>query len=50
VFAPTLLSRSGTVLLDTARTDAENRWGWCFTGPETGRRGPSTGIPDGSAG
>jgi len=34
VFAPNVLARSGTVLLDSARPDAENRWSWCFTAPK----------------
>ena len=33
VFDPALLARPGTVLLDTARTDSENRRSFCFTGP-----------------
>ena len=34
MFDPSVLARPGTVLLDTSRTDAENRWSWCFTAPE----------------
>ncbi len=34
VFDPHVLTRSGTVLLDSARPDAENRWSWCFTAPQ----------------
>ena len=30
---PQILTRPGTVLLDTARTDTENRWSYCFAGP-----------------
>lgn len=30
---PQILTRPGTVLLDSARPDAENRWSWCFTAP-----------------
>ena len=30
---PQILTRFGTVLLDSARPDAENRWSWCFTAP-----------------
>jgi len=33
VFDPTILSRPGTVLLDTARTDSENQRSYCFAGP-----------------
>ena len=31
---PQVLTRPGTVLLDSARPDAENRWSWCFTAPK----------------
>jgi len=34
VLDPAVLSRPGTVLLDTARPDAENRTSYCFAGPE----------------
>ena len=30
---PQILARPGTVLLDSARPDAENRWSWAFTDP-----------------
>ncbi|MFB6278397.1 MAG: aminodeoxychorismate synthase component I [Salinibacter sp.] len=30
---PHVLTRPGTVLLDSARPDAENRWSWAFTAP-----------------
>ena len=30
---PQVLTRSGTVLLDSARPNGENRWSWCFTAP-----------------
>lgn len=33
MFDPYVLSRPGTVLLDSARPDAENRASWCFTAP-----------------
>lgn len=33
MFDPQILSRPGTILLDSARPDAENRWSWCFTAP-----------------
>lgn len=33
MFDPRVLSRPGTVLLDSARTDAANRRSWCFSGP-----------------
>jgi para-aminobenzoate synthetase/4-amino-4-deoxychorismate lyase len=33
VLDPQVLTRPGTVLLDSARPDAENRWSWCFTAP-----------------
>jgi para-aminobenzoate synthetase/4-amino-4-deoxychorismate lyase len=33
VLDPQILTRPGTVLLDSARPDAENRWSWCFSGP-----------------
>ena len=33
VFDPQILTRPGTVLLDSARPDAENRWSWCFAAP-----------------
>jgi para-aminobenzoate synthetase/4-amino-4-deoxychorismate lyase len=33
VLDPEILSRPGTILLDSAKPDAENRWGWCFTAP-----------------
>ena len=31
---PQILFRPGTVLLDSARPDAENRWSWVFTAPQ----------------
>lgn len=34
MFDPSVLTRSGTVLLDTARPDDENRASWCFSAPE----------------
>lgn len=34
VLDPAVLSRPGTVLLDTARSDAENRTSYCFAAPE----------------
>jgi len=34
VFDPELLSHPGTVLLDTARPDADNRASWCFRAPK----------------
>jgi len=34
VLDPHVLSRPGTVLLDTARTDSVNRVCWCFTAPQ----------------
>jgi len=34
VLDPEVLTRSGTVLLDTARPDGENRVSWCFSAPE----------------
>lgn len=34
MFDSDVLTRSGTVLLDSARSDAENGWSWCFTAPE----------------
>ena len=33
VLDPHILTRPGTVLLDSARPDAENRWSWVFTAP-----------------
>ena len=33
MFDPQILTRPGTVLLDSARPDAENRWSWCFAAP-----------------
>jgi len=33
-FDPHVLTRSGTVLLDSARLDAENQASWCFTDPD----------------
>jgi len=33
VLDPQILARPGTVLLDSARPDAENRWSWAFTDP-----------------
>jgi para-aminobenzoate synthetase/4-amino-4-deoxychorismate lyase len=33
VLDPHVLTRPGTVLLDSARPDAENRWSWGFTAP-----------------
>jgi para-aminobenzoate synthetase/4-amino-4-deoxychorismate lyase len=33
VLDPQILTRPGTVLLDTARTDTENRRSYCFAGP-----------------
>jgi para-aminobenzoate synthetase/4-amino-4-deoxychorismate lyase len=33
VLDPHVLTRPGTVLLDSARPDAENRWSWAFTAP-----------------
>lgn len=33
MFDPEILSRSGTVLLDTARPNAENGTSWCFRSP-----------------
>lgn len=34
VLDPQVLTRPGTILLDSARPDAENQWSWCFTAPE----------------
>ena len=34
MFDPQPLTRPGTVLLDSARPDAENRWSWVFTAPK----------------
>ncbi len=34
MFDPQPLARPGTVLLDSARPDAENRWSWVFTAPK----------------
>ena len=34
VFDPQILTRPGTVLLDSARPDAKNRWSWGFTTPQ----------------
>jgi para-aminobenzoate synthetase/4-amino-4-deoxychorismate lyase len=34
VLDPQILFRPGTVLLDSARPDAENRWSWVFTAPQ----------------
>ena len=31
---PHILTRPGTILLDSARPDAENRWSWVFTAPQ----------------
>ena len=31
---PQVLTRPGTVLLDSARPGVENRWSWCFTAPK----------------
>jgi len=33
VLDPQMLTHPGTVLLDSARPDAENRWSWVFTAP-----------------
>lgn len=33
MFDPEILARSGSVLLDTARPNAENRTSWCFRSP-----------------
>ena len=34
VLDPKILTRPGTILLDSARPDAENRWSWAFTAPK----------------
>ncbi len=34
MFDPCVLTRPGTVLLDTGRTDPTNRTSWCFTAPQ----------------
>ena len=34
MFDPQILIRPGTVLLDSARPDAENQWSWGFTTPQ----------------